>query len=138
MNSKKEFPIIDVAYAKINLGLDIFESKFSFTDKHQIASLFFLFKDINDTITIDLSNTDEDQIIYKNIIKPKNCLIKKTLEYLRKQQLINNFYKIEVIKNIPVQSGLGGGSSDAACIIKHLCKDVSNLNLLDLALFIGS
>ncbi len=138
MNNKKIFPINDFAYPKINLGLDIFDSKFNYTEKHQIASLFFLYKGINDSIKIDLSNSNEDEIIYKNIDKPKNCLIDKTLKYLREKKLINDFYRIEITKNIPIKSGLGGGSSDAACIIKNLCNDLSKLNLLDFALLIGS
>lgn len=138
MNNKKQFPINDLAYAKINLGLDVFESQFDYTEKHQIQSLFFLYKQMSDSIKIDLSSSNKDEIIYKKLDKPKNCLIEKTLNYLREKKLINDFYKIEIIKNIPAKSGLGGGSSDAACIVKNLCNDLEELDLLDLALSIGS
>ena len=41
---------------------------------------------------------------------------------MRKKKLISNFYNITVNKKIPVFGGLGGGSSNAATVLKHWCK----------------
>ena len=41
---------------------------------------------------------------------------------MKKNKLISNFYNISVYKKIPVFGGLGGGSSNAATILKFLVK----------------
>ena len=44
------------------------------------------------------------------------------LKLLRKLKLISNYYSVRIIKNIPVFSGLGGGTSNAFFILKFLLK----------------
>ena len=39
---------------------------------------------------------------------------------MRKRKLISDYYRINVIKKIPVFAGLGGGTSNAATIFKFL------------------
>ena len=46
-------------------------------------------------------------------------------------KLISSFYSVDVIKNIPVFSGLGGGTSNAAFILKFLLKDKITKNIFD-------
>ena len=47
---------------------------------------------------------------------------------MKKELSINNFFKVNIQKNIPLSSGLGGGSSNAAAIIFALNR-MMNLNL---------
>ena len=46
-------------------------------------------------------------------------------------KLISSYYSVDVIKNIPVFSGLGGGTSNAAFILKFLLKDRIAKNIFD-------
>ena len=112
--------------AKINLFLDI-TSKCS-NGYHNIESAFHII-DLKDIITIEEiepSNNFEistsgkfalDDNIEDNIVH-KVCL------YFQNNFGLKNKYKINIEKNIPVGAGLGGGSSNAASIIKFLSKKV--------------
>ena len=53
------------------------------------------------------------------------------MKLLRKLKLISSYYSLTVIKNIPVFSGLGGGTSNAAFILKFLLKGKITENILD-------
>lgn len=125
------------AYSKINLGLEVDTTNFSYTNKHKIKSLFCLYKDLYDEIDISISDKNHDLIIYENI-NINDCLVQKTLNYLRSKNLIKNFFSINIKKQIPLNSGLGGGSSDAASIINYLVSDHKKLDMLDIALNLGS
>ena len=61
---------------------------------------------------------------------------------LRKKNIISNSskYEIKVKKNIPVFSGLGGGSSNAATIIKYFYKKrkIINNDINYFAKYLGS
>ena len=59
---------------------------------------------------------------FREFINPKKNTVVETLYLLRKFKLIKHFYKIEIKKNIPVFSGLGGGTGNSVSIIKHLLK----------------
>ena len=72
------------------------------------------------------NNENRDKIIIKGPfakqVKKKNNSIQKILSILRQYKLISNFYDISIFKKIPVFSGLGGGTSNAATILKFLIK----------------
>ena len=53
------------------------------------------------------------------------------MKLLRRLKLISSYYSLTVIKNIPVFSGLGGGTSNAASILKFLLKDRITKNILN-------
>lgn len=113
------------SYAKVNLFFLIL----GFNEKknlHKISSLYQKIYTLYDEIEIYKNNSNVDEIVYfdknKKILKIKNCIIKKTLSYLREKKVINDYYKITIIKNIPLGGGLGGGSSNAAEVIKFALK----------------
>ena len=114
------------SYCKINLFLDV-GKKIKKHRLHNIQSLIFLM-DLHDKITIQKNNSLKDEVSFsgkfKSYIKNKNNSITKSLSLLRKNKLIkaNDNYSIAVEKNIPVFSGFGGGSSNAATVIKHFIK----------------
>lgn len=120
-------------YAKINLILLIKQYSNS-KQLHKIQSVFKRAIDVYDTINISVSKNNSDRIRYfqKNglLLKIDNCIIEKSLQLLRDNKVIkdNKFYNIDVFKNIPIGSGMGGGSSDAANVIKFILKD-NNVNL---------
>ena len=112
--------------AKINLFLRVFNKRMD--GYHNIFSAI-TFIDLYDEIKIKLSNLTD--ITYLGPFKPdkgtyEDCIIKKTLKKFINNDKIN--LSISVIKNIPVQGGLGSASTNAAGIIKGLDK----LNIIDL------
>lgn len=103
-----------LAPAKINLGLSI-EKKLA--DGYHRVSLVNCQVDLFDEI--NLNRTGKTKISHGN-----NNTVIKTLKLLGKK------FTVQIKKNIPIGSGLGGGSSDAAQVLKQF-------NRLDLASKIG-
>ena len=118
---KKKFK----SFAKINLFLNI-GKKVNNTGLHNIQSLVFLIN-LFDEIKIKKNKSKTDKVKFYgkfcNKIN-KNNTITKSLYILRKKGFIDqNFkYDIKIKKQIPVFSGLGGGSSNAAYLIKNLVE----------------
>ena len=128
------------SYSKINLTLKV-NSKNN-NGLHEIQSLFCLIN-LFDNINVKKINKKKDEINFKGpfakFVNHKNNTIQKLLNALRKFKLISSYYSIKVTKNIPVFGGLGGGTSNAVFILKHLLKKKVNNNLLNkLEKIIGS
>ncbi len=111
------------SYAKINLTLSV-NRKLS-NRLHDIQS-FFCMVNLFDTILINKNSKKRDVISFigpqSKFVKNSNNSIKKVLLILRKNNLISDYYSIKVNKKIPVFAGFGGGSSNAAVILKFLLK----------------
>ena len=119
------------SYCKINLSLKVLRKLND--DYHNIMSLI-TFCDLHDVISISEIRNSKDKISFsgkfkKGINKKKNTVI-KVLNLLRSAQLIENqAFKINIQKNIPHGSGLGGGSSNAAVLLNYFnLKMKLNLN----------
>ena len=119
------------SYSKINLSLNI-NSKLK-SGLHEIQSYYCLIN-LNDKIKIRKIKNKKDKIIFKGRntkhIKKINNTIFNLLRELRKLKLISNYYSVNVVKNIPAFSGLGGGTSNAAFILKYFLKDRITENIL--------
>ena len=112
------------SYSKINLSLSVNRKLRS--GLHEIQSYFCLI-DLKDKIHIKKINKKKDKILFKgpfgkNIKKYNNSVV-KLLKLLRKLDLISSFYSVIIIKNIPVFGGLGGGTSNAAFLLRFLLKE---------------
>ena len=106
-------------YAKINLNLKI--SKDIEDGLHNISSLMVPIN-LYDSIEIKETNADVDKIQFdKEGISEENT-ISKSLNLLRSRSNLPGFFDIIIKKNIPIEAGLGGGSSNAAGIISTLTK----------------
>ena len=120
------------SYAKINLSLKVNSKQKS--SLHEIQTYFCLI-DLADKIKINKTKGVKDKIIFKGkfarSINKRNNSIINLLNILRRLKLISSYYSIKVIKNIPVFGGLGGGTSNAAFILKYLLKKRLNKNLLN-------
>ena len=128
------------SYCKINLSLRVLKKLKN--GYHSIASLI-TFCDLYDIISISKINGSKDKINFsgpfKSGIDVKLNTITKMFDLIRKERLIKNqFFKINVQKNIPHGSGLGGGSSNAASLINYLNLKISKKKKLQLASQIGS
>ena len=94
------------SYAKLNLTLEILGKNSS--NMHEISGIF---QNINlfDEIEILESNFDSVNTFNFDIIQEDNLAF-KALKLMKKELSINNFFKVNIHKNIPLSSGLGGGS----------------------------
>ncbi len=130
------------SYAKINLSLNVLRKEK--TGVHKIQSIIS-FLNFYDKIYIQQTNKKKHIIKFigpfsKNLSK-KNT-ISQLLHILEKKNFLNNKYKIYVKKNIPQQSGLGGGSMNAAFLLKYFLKkkivQLSKKEIFDICNQIGS
>ena len=109
------------SYCKINLSLKVLQKLNS--GYHNIISLI-TFCDLHDVISISRIRNLKDKINFsgkfKKGINKKSNTITKVLNLLRSIKLLENqAFKINVRKNIPHGSGLGGGSSNAADLLNY-------------------
>jgi len=110
------------SYCKINLSLKVLKRLNS--GYHNITSLI-TFCNLHDEILISKIKGFKDKISFSGkfsagIDEEKNT-VTKVLNLLRNKRYLNNQnFKINIKKNIPHGSGLGGGSSNAAVILKYL------------------
>lgn len=112
------------SYAKINLCLKIVKkTKSGYHKLEMITQLIDLCDSISffesEEITVEMS---------KQICLMKDNLCYKVAKYLRETYKVKKGVKIYIEKNIPDGAGLGGGSSNAAEVIRFL-NDYWNLNL---------
>jgi len=114
------------SYSKVNLFLNI-GKKNKKSKLHNIQSFVCLI-DIYDQIRIGRIKSTKDKIKFfgkfGSYVNKKNNSITRSLSLLRRKKIIkkNHNYQIIVKKNIPVFAGFGGGSSNAACLIKYFTK----------------
>jgi len=120
------------SYSKINLLLKV-NSKYV-NGLHEIQSLY-CWINIFDKITINKIKKKKDIITFRGpfakLVKSKDNTVFNLIKKLRELNLISNFYSIVITKNIPVFSGLGGGTSNAIFILKYLLKNKINNSLLN-------
>ena len=119
------------SFSKINLTLNICK-KFKKNNLHEIQSYFCLIN-LFDLIKIKKIEGQKDIVKFKGkfskYIKKKNNSIINTLEILRERNLISSYYSVLINKRIPVFSGMGGGTSNAVCLIKYFARNKINKNL---------
>ena len=109
------------SYSKINLFLKVINKLDN--GYHNIISLI-TFCNLHDIISISKIKSSRDKISFsgkfKTGINKKSNTITQVLKLLRNNKLLlNQSFKINVMKNIPQGSGLGGGSSNAAYLLNY-------------------
>ena len=107
------------SYCKVNLSLRVLKKLKN--GYHNIMSLI-TFCDLHDVISISEIRDLKDKISFsgefKRGINKKKNTITEVLSLIRSDKLIENqTFKINIQKNIPHGSGLGGGSSNAAYLL---------------------
>ena len=106
------------SYAKINLSLNVI-GKRKPNKLHSIETFVSLIN-LADEIKINEVDSKNHKVIFigkfsKGI--PKVNTITKLLKLMDKKKLLQKKYKFLIKKNIPQQSGMGGGSMNAAAIL---------------------
>lgn len=128
--------------AKINLGLNVVSKRVD--GYHNIETVFYPIA-LKDALEVLPSNDRKAYRLFETGIetnsKPQNNLVVKALLLANKHKNIPNI-DIHLLKNIPPGAGLGGGSSNAASILKLINKTYSlgltNDELRQFALKIGA
>ncbi len=119
--------MLTFANAKINLGLFLTEKRAD--GYHNLQTVFYPIK-INDVV--ELVDAEENQMLIKGIDIPGEDIDNICLKAFKMLQSDFNLpnQQIVLLKNIPVGAGLGGGSSNAAFLIK-LVNQKFDLGLTD-------
>ena len=130
------------SYAKINLVLNITGKSSSL---HKIESII-AFVDLHDVILIKRTKSKKHNISFngkfsRNISK-KNT-ISNLLKILEKKNLLENKkFRIKINKQIPLKAGLGGGSMNAANILKYFIKKkiikINKKKIFEISKLVGS
>ncbi|TCO07666.1 4-(cytidine 5'-diphospho)-2-C-methyl-D-erythritol kinase [Natronoflexus pectinivorans] len=128
--------------AKINLGLNIVSKRND--GYHNLETVFFPVKKWNDVLEVipSTENSDEFSVSGLNIDgSSDNNLCMKALTHMRQHTSIPPL-KIHLHKVIPFGAGLGGGSADAAFMLKLLNeqfqKNFSSSDLEKMAATLGA
>lgn len=114
--------IVLSAPAKINLTLDVLGKR---QDGFHEVKMIMQTIDLADTITLVLADETADQTIElrcSNDLVPTNeaNLAFKAAKLLQERFKVPYGVLIEIEKNIPIEAGLAGGSTDAAATLKGL------------------
>lgn len=127
--------------AKINLALNITGKS---NGLHEIESLI-AFIELHDVILLKKIKSKKNHIIFKGKFSKNinsNNTISKLFRILEKKKILKQKFYIKITKNIPQKAGLGGGSMNAARILKYLIEKkiikVNKKQILEITSYIGS
>ncbi len=130
--------------AKINMGLYVLNKRSD--GYHNIETIFYPIK-AHDELKIKLQPSRKNEILVKTTpklgIDDKNNICYRAVRLFFDEFKIKDKYMVEINirKRIPIGAGLGGGSSNAAAVIKLLAEYLGVKNkprLNKLALNLGS
>ena len=128
------------AYAKINLGLKIVGKN---ENNYHLLDMVMLPISLCDNIEITARNDDITKVSVTNgVYLPLDNSMTKAVKLMQEKYGFTTGFDIKIEKNIPIQAGMGGGTSDAAEVIKAINK-LMNINaplkeLEDVAIKVGS
>jgi len=114
-----------LAYAKINISLDIVSKM---TDGYHYLKTVMQTVSLSDEITIECTPGEGIEGITVDAGLPylpgdkRNIAAKAALAFYKHTGIEGYRTHIKIKKNIPVCAGLGGGSTDGACVLRMLDK----------------
>ena len=113
-------PDVETAYAKINLALHVRRRR---EDGYHDIETLFAFAQHGDHLQASLSDTLDltiDGTFGSGLSADDDNLVMQTANRLRAHFSITNGASIRLTKNLPIASGIGGGSADAAAAARLL------------------
>ena len=136
--------IKELAYAKINIFLDVMEKMDD--GYHDLLTIMQLIS-LHDEVYLELDDEDKINLVCENIAI--DVAAEHNLAYIAAEEFYKKYkspnarkVNIRIVKNIPVASGLGGGSADAAAVLRGLNKLVgqpfTEKELCNIGMEIGS
>ena len=128
--------VVEKAYAKLNLSLSVLGKMDN--GYHELKTIMVPIKDLYDELYFEENDTDE-MILENNNIENNSILVAaKAFQEKYKTKGAT----IKLIKKIPMEAGLAGGSADSSATLRGLNRlfnlNVSNLELSLLASTLGS
>lgn len=126
------------AYAKINLTLDITGLR---SDGYHAISSVMVPVSLADNITIEKSERFSFQCNLPSLCTEDNLCVRSAKAFFQRSG-VQSSASVYLEKNIPFPAGLGGGSADAAAVLKGLNElfysPLSEEALFDIAASVGS
>lgn len=111
--------------AKINLYLKIVSKRLD--GYHDLSTLMQTIS-LGDFLHIELAHSDSLTCTNSMVPTDSTNLILKALNLFRSKTHLTFNFKVHLEKNIPMQAGLGGGSSNAATIL-WACNELTQSNI---------
>ena len=134
--------LYEYAYAKINLTLDVLDKR---TDGYHDLKSVMQTISIRDDIEIDIGTGNPWKLVCSNDKIPtdeRNLAWKAARAYFDRIGKDPDGLEIRITKRIPTEAGMGGGSADAAAVLralnKHYDSPMSILALAELGATVGS
>lgn len=131
--------MIKKAHAKINLCLDVIRRR---SDGYHELDMIMLPLQLHDELhveknDIDLFSSNDDSVPFN-----ESHTVIKAYRLMKERYGFEGCVKVNLIKNIPSQAGLAGGSSDGAAMVKALKElfeiKASDEELAEICLKIGA
>ena len=121
--------MVERAPAKLNLCLYLGPVRND--GLHELRSLFCPLA-LSDRVSVTTSDSDVDEVVCEGVEGPN--LAEAALAGLRERGWKSPPLRIEIDKRIPVAAGLGGGSADAAAVLRLAVGEIDGLESLALEL----
>jgi 4-diphosphocytidyl-2-C-methyl-D-erythritol kinase len=134
-------PVSLRAPAKINLNLNMTGRR---ADGYHLLDSVAIFAELADHITISLASTDSVTMTgsMTGNINPADTSLHKARDAFRLKTGWNQPVSIRMEKHIPVAAGLGGGSADAAAVLRGMAMlseiQMNTRDMMEIALGIGA
>lgn len=140
MNLEHDYAVTR-SYAKINIGLKIGEQRAD--GYHDIETIFKVIS-LADTITFEKNLLNKTRLFSKQTTIPLDDtnICAKAVRLLEEETGQKLGADIHLEKSIPIGAGLGGGSSNGACVLMQINQlyklNLSDAKLMELAAALGS
>lgn len=117
------------AYAKVNLALDVLRRR---PDGYHDVKMIMQNLDIYDELEFELDSVAETKITLEanrlEIPTDERNLIYKAVKMMYDEYDLTGHIHVKLVKNIPVEAGMAGGSTDCAAAL-HAVNELFGLNL---------
>ena len=138
----RESTVTEIASAKVNLTLAVGDKR---PDGYHEVETVMTAVGLFDTVTVSRHPGIRDELICHPPVteRPEDNLCMKALRvFFQELGVKEDFVTITLQKRIPTQAGLGGGSSDAAAVLRGLrtlyAADMTDTRLEEMAAELGS
>lgn len=105
------------AQAKVNMALDVVGVL-----ENGYHELDMIMAPVSIYDTIEIEKSDRDHVTCDHYEIPENNTVSKMIKKCREEFGLSSFYAVHIQKEIPTQSGMAGGSADAAAVLKAILE----------------
>ncbi|MBQ6755622.1 MAG: 4-(cytidine 5'-diphospho)-2-C-methyl-D-erythritol kinase [Oscillospiraceae bacterium] len=135
--------VTEKAYSKLNLSLDVLRKR---PDGYHEMLMVMQSISLCDELSLTISDGDGEISVFTNKsylpTNEKNLAFVSAKKYLEAAGISDKNIRIDLKKVVPVCAGMGGGSSDAAAVLRalnrHFGGKLSSDELMELGAAIGS